>query len=243
MATGYTAETPVSAWAQDGGYDAGVDQNGSSYQVSHDHQEQDAPASYSLGDNAADDGSYDPASLAPPQVASQMIAKPSPKPPKSAGGFLVEESDDEDDTSTPVANAPKARGVSVRGASSTAQASQPAQAAGGVPSIVSPASQVNTVVPTATETVPTGTSISTLSAARARLSNDPVKILEDNISEDPRGAMDSWLALMAEHRRRNKTTEARKVYERFLKIFPTSVSYLLDLNQQETTGAMAIDTL
>jgi cleavage stimulation factor subunit 3 len=237
MATEYTAQVSDGAWAQDNGYNPGVDQNGSSYQNSHDQQEAhlpDAQASFSRGDfsasgdNATETGAYDPSSLAPPRSTSQSQIQPSSKPPnkqRSAGGFLVEDSDSEDETATPASQG-TARGAAARAAPSALRNNHAAQAAGSVPSVVSPSSQVNTVVPTPTDVVPSATGLATAGAGRARLPNDTVGILEDKIREDPRGAMDSWLALMAEHRKRNKTNDARKVYERFLELFPTSVCAL-----------------
>ena len=60
----------------------------------------------------------------------------------------------------------------------------------------------------------------------ARLPHDRVGILEDRIAEDPKGDVDAWLNLINEHRRRNKVDDARAVYERFFKIFPSAVRIL-----------------
>ncbi|KAK3485200.1 mRNA 3'-end-processing protein rna-14 [Neurospora hispaniola] len=49
---------------------------------------------------------------------------------------------------------------------------------------------------------------------------DRVAIYEDQIRDDPRGAMNAWLELMKEKRARNDIDGARQVYERFLAIFP-----------------------
>ncbi|KAF1839788.1 hypothetical protein BDW02DRAFT_563836 [Decorospora gaudefroyi] len=57
---------------------------------------------------------------------------------------------------------------------------------------------------------------------KARLPQDRVGILEDRIAEDPRGDIEAWLSLIEEHRRRHKHDEARAVFERFLKVFPSS---------------------
>lgn len=62
------------------------------------------------------------------------------------------------------------------------------------------------------------------SVTKARLPHDHVGLLEDRIKEDPRGDLDAWLSLIAEHQRRNKLDEARAVYERFFKVFPSAVS-------------------
>jgi cleavage stimulation factor subunit 3 len=61
---------------------------------------------------------------------------------------------------------------------------------------------------------------------RARLPQDRVGLLEDRIAEDPRGDIDAWLELIAEHRSRNRIDQAREVYQRFFSIFPTAVCAL-----------------
>jgi cleavage stimulation factor subunit 3 len=63
------------------------------------------------------------------------------------------------------------------------------------------------------------------SAAKGRLPHDRVGILEDRIQEDPRGDIPAWLELINEHRGRNRVDSARDVYERFLQVFPLSVSH------------------
>lgn len=62
------------------------------------------------------------------------------------------------------------------------------------------------------------------SAAKGRLPHDRVGMLEDRVQEDPRGDMAAWIELINEHRSRNRIDNARDVYERFLKVFPFSVS-------------------
>ncbi|KAI9830215.1 MAG: mRNA 3'-end-processing protein rna14 [Phylliscum demangeonii] len=57
-------------------------------------------------------------------------------------------------------------------------------------------------------------------SSKARLPHDRVGILEDRIKEDPRGDLDAWLALINEHRKRNRIQDARSVYERFFRVFP-----------------------
>ncbi|KAF4126057.1 cleavage stimulation factor subunit 3 [Geosmithia morbida] len=52
---------------------------------------------------------------------------------------------------------------------------------------------------------------------------DPTVILEARIKEDPRGDMDAWLGLMADHRRRSSVDALRSVYNRFLEVFPQAV--------------------
>lgn len=74
-------------------------------------------------------------------------------------------------------------------------------------------------------------STSSSSLPKARLPQDRVGILEDRITEDPRGDVEAWLSLIEEHRRRHKTDDARAVFERFLKIFPTAVSAVISLDR------------
>ena len=61
-------------------------------------------------------------------------------------------------------------------------------------------------------------------APRVRLPHDRIGILEDRIKEDPRGALDAWLNLIGEHRKRGKIEDARNAYERFFHVFPAAVS-------------------
>lgn len=64
------------------------------------------------------------------------------------------------------------------------------------------------------------------SATKARLPQDRIGILEDRIAADARGDTDAWFELVEEYKRRNKLPEVRKVYDRFLKVFPTAVCLL-----------------
>lgn len=64
----------------------------------------------------------------------------------------------------------------------------------------------------------------TKSLPKARLPHDRIGILEDRIQEDPRGDLDAWSNLIAEHKKRNKHDDVRSIYDRFFKIFPTAVS-------------------
>lgn len=68
------------------------------------------------------------------------------------------------------------------------------------------------------------TIIPNAAAPRVRLPHDRIGILEDRIKEDPRGALDAWLNLIGEHRKRGKIEDARNAYERFLNVFPSAVS-------------------
>ena len=65
------------------------------------------------------------------------------------------------------------------------------------------------------------------SLPKQRLPQDRIGILEDRVAEDPRGDIEAWQSLIEEHRRRHKIDDARAVYERFFKVFPTAVSLLV----------------
>ena len=65
--------------------------------------------------------------------------------------------------------------------------------------------------------------IATATNKRKRLPQDKVGQLEDRIAADPRGDMDAWVSLIAEHKRKGKFDEARAVFERFFLVFPACV--------------------
>jgi len=199
----------------------------------------------------SDGGEYDPSSVTSlPAVAiagedgSRSSSRASTRKRKTVGGFIADDSDEETDASAGQASTsllqPPASNVLKR-APSPLQASVTQQdlqgtpenqgdstavpqsshtlsvnpSSAGLPSVQAPATQVLTSA---------GTSAQGVSVPKARLPNDRTGILEDKIKEDPRGALDSWLALINEHKNRNKLDEARAVYERFFKVFPQDVS-------------------
>ncbi|KAF2470295.1 uncharacterized protein BDR25DRAFT_343074 [Lindgomyces ingoldianus] len=91
--------------------------------------------------------------------------------------------------------------------------------------------RLNTVSarPSTTPVTPVATSL-----PKPRLSQDRVGILEDRIAEDPRGDMEAWLDLIAEHRKRHKIDDARAVYDRFFKVFPSAAEQWVQYVQMET---------
>jgi cleavage stimulation factor subunit 3 len=88
-------------------------------------------------------------------------------------------------------------------------------------------SQLNTASarPSTVPQTPVGASL-----PKPRLPQDRVGILEDRISEDPRGDIEAWLSLIEELRRRHKIDEVRNLYDRFFKVFPTAVSIIMNLS-------------
>ncbi|KAF9873508.1 cfia complex component [Colletotrichum karsti] len=251
-------------------------------EIQHSDQQSQDPA-FSL-DQAAngdqeDGGEYDPASISydpesvtitpVPQITdsqSPIIATASPStsaPPKSKsskpktqGGFVLGDSDDEEDAPTPAssaaaASAPVSHNLSSLHTSTPVQvtsAEQPHEAA--------PVRAPSTASASAVAPVPTPTpapaivpvpapSAPAVQPALNRDPNDIFGVLEDRVKEDPRGDLDAWLALMAEHRRRDQLDELRNVYDRFLEVFPQAADIWaewaqleLDSNQFQTAEAV-----
>lgn len=167
-------------------------------------------------------GSLSPDSDLEAAVAkSVMKPSPSPKPtesetsaarPKTVGGFIADDSDEEEGIVTETISTPVPV-VAETAVNEPVTAPAPAQV---TPSIAFP------VTPTYPPPQTQGTLV-----PKARLPHDRTGLLEDRIKEDPRGDLDAWLSLINEHRKRNKLDDAREVYERFFKVFPTAVSHLL----------------
>ncbi|KAI0836921.1 hypothetical protein F5Y06DRAFT_97151 [Hypoxylon sp. FL0890] len=224
-------------------------------------QQDDAPVWSADGWNGTDNqipadeedgGEYDPesvilTSMPPPVVERPVSESPRPsKKPKTAGGFIIENSSDEEgDTPTP---APAHTSNALKPTPSDAQtrpfSHSPLQQTTTSQDITrhSPPQATNEPAPEATaSTAPAA------SATRSRLPTDIVGILEDRIKEDPRGDIEAWLALIDEQKRRNNVEDARAVYERFLKVFPHAaeiwVSYLeMELSLDNTVEAESIFT-
>lgn len=199
---------------------------------SHD-QSRDTPGDVPSDDGASDAGDYDPetvtSSLAPtphlnePRAAAKPSPKPTAKKPKTAGGFIVDSDSEEDDTSTPgssglaVAPAsyqPNSRTTSLLQNSSTLSEAAPPSSSNQERRKTSPASGKK-----APSQAPAGSLPAPQKAPR-----DKIAVLEERVREDPRGAMDAWIALIHEYRDRSKIDDARKTYDRFLAVFPQAVS-------------------
>ena len=174
------------------------------------------------------------------QGDSRSSSRASARKPKTVGGFIADDSDEEYDAATPeittsrqpsasntpnraVAPSPLQNSVS-QGDLKTENQNNPTLGVSTSstlsvnPSIggVTPSVQASSQVLTSAAPVP--------SVPKARLPHDKVGIMEDRIKEDPRGDIDTWLSLIAEHRSRNKLDDARAIYQRFFQIFPQAVS-------------------
>lgn len=175
-----------------------------------------------------------PTSLKPsPQPTTEPAPAPAPalKRRKTAGGFLVGDSDLEDDDDAP---APVSTSLPI----------QPSQAPQSLPQ--SPL-QTSPSAPLAEEAVSNVPSTSQANNAPATLvvvpaepsgvvapqydngagaPYDVITALEERIKHEPRAAMDAWLDLITELRQRNDIDALRDVYERFLTVFPQAVSLI-----------------
>lgn len=198
----------------------------------------------------SDGGEYDPETLSTvpaitvaAQVDSRSSSRASIRKPKTVGGFIADDSDEDDDAEAPLQ---EARGLLPETANGSSRAISPSPLHNSItpqdlPTIPenqgdSTAAQSSYNLPVntngATTSVPALSAQVLTSAApaqdvsppKARLPQDRIGILEDRIKEDPRGDLDGWLSLIDEHRKRNKLDDARAVYERCLKVFPQAVS-------------------
>ncbi|CAG9991466.1 unnamed protein product [Clonostachys byssicola] len=161
-----------------------------------------------------DGGDYDPESVtldsAPvqtvetvPLVSSQRAATK----PKMSGGFIVEASEDEEDDQEPQPVAGyKTEQPDPRQSATISNESPQAPAANELPQ-----PRIPPVI--------------------AGL--DPVALLEARIKEDPRGDMDAWQNLMADYKRRNDIEGLRKIYTRFVEVFPQAADIWADWLEME----------
>ncbi|KAL1899213.1 mRNA 3'-end-processing protein rna14 [Sporothrix stenoceras] len=197
---------------------------------------------------------------------STPAAAPAPaKKPKAVGGFLADDSDDEDDESGNAAPAPEAdddgeeydpeqltsnyepptatnNGASSStttaqndtsyGSSHNTQYDRPAQAS------TQAAPQGGPVVPVPQQAPPPP-------APLGLAGQSSIDALEARTKDDPRGALDSWLALIDDHRRNYRFDEARSTFDKFFEVFPQAaemwVAYLnMELELENFTAAEAI---
>jgi cleavage stimulation factor subunit 3 len=211
--------------------------------------------------------------------AAPNVAEQSAKP-KTVGGFILEESDDEEDATPAPSQLNGTRGAqSGLGAIATSEAqdlslgSEPtpdavaasfAQQNNGLTgsttlatsttaSFSAPVSSVTSDIPVPAVQVSTATAeqgnvlspsvqpsaaptpapkpaenASTSHTAQSaplahRLPHDKVGQLEDRITDDPKADTDAWMTLIAHYKEKDQPDNARKVYERFLAVFPSAV--------------------
>lgn len=175
-----------------------------------------AQDSFDHGDTAEngtedDSGDYDPESVTigtpaqvPEKAASATPSQRAPPKPNMSGGFIVEASDDddEDEDEEPDTEPPAAEPVATYDNVDPPQTSH----------------EIDLPLPVhSAQADPIG-------AHPALVGLDPVTLLGARVKEDPRGDMDAWLNLIAEHRRSGRIDQVRATYNRFLENFPQAVS-------------------
>lgn len=248
------------SWEDDGANGATEGASPSSTELNNEHVKRETVAddqvlralSPSAAGAVSDGGDHDPSSVTSlpaitiaGQESSRSSSRASSRRPKTVGGFIADDSDEEYDASTPV---PNSAGLQAPASNTPNRSISPSPLQNSVsqqdlqgssenqgdstamhssyPLPVNPsASGVSTTQASATqELTSAGTSAPGVSLPKARLPHDRTGILEDRIKEDPQGDLDAWLSLISEHRKRNKLDDARGVYERFFKVFPQAVS-------------------
>ena len=153
---------------------------------------------------------------------SRSSSRASSRKPRVIGGFLADDSDEEQESTPAQAGANNLQVAETPNRTispSPLQNVTNSETTGTVPASALPVN-MQTSVP-----VPSSTAVQSVPLPKARLPNDRVGILEDRIRDDPKGDVEAWLSLIAEYRARHKLEEARATYERFFKVFPQAVSF------------------
>ena len=134
-------------------------------------------------------------------------------------------------TSTPQPSFPSVSAFDPSISQTTPDTEQQGKQQGKAPSPPAPAATKATPQPTHSEPPPppaashVGSSLPAPSSTQ-RLPHDKVGELEDRIKEDPKADTDAWKSLVSHYREKGQLEQARKVYQRFLHVFPNAVSYL-----------------
>jgi cleavage stimulation factor subunit 3 len=217
------------AWGEGGDMAPSMDVSNSS-ELQEQHQMADQfDESAEIGDfGAGSPQEYDPAgpsAASAVPIPSPTAVRPNPTEPKQTiGGFIVgDDSDEEEDES--------ARTAPVNTSTTSLQVPSASSGNQAAPQDRSPTEHVTNGVAQATST--------SFPLVNAQMdAHDLVASLEKRVKEDPRGEVDSWLALIDEYRRRNKPEETRTAYERFLKFFPQSVRFIFSLSLNSTKSIL-----
>lgn len=171
-----------------------------------------------FGEDLGDDGAeYDPEAISAP-APDPPASQAKPTPPRTTGGFIVsDDSDSDDEEEAPAPAAADAEPDVTPNAANTASS--------GGDQVVPPEP-----APHGADAAngPPGHEAGHLAQAPGPAAGQPADrttMLENRVKEDPRGDMDAWLNLIEEYRRRNSMEQLRSAYNRFLEVFPQSVSH------------------
>jgi cleavage stimulation factor subunit 3 len=166
------------------------------------------------GDDPGDDGGdYDPEAIG--DLSDPSDPEPKPAKPQTTGGFIIDADSDEEEEDDEEEEADESQAPT---ASAAGSARGQVASAGFLDENDQTTSDSPTVQPSGTSApVPQP-------SAEGQDVPDRITVLEGRVKDDPRGDMDAWLSLIDEHRRQNNLDQIRGVYNRFLDIFPHSVS-------------------
>lgn len=209
-----------------------------------------------------EDGDYDPSSIptipaitAIEQVESRPSSQASSRKPKTVGGFIADDSDEEYEATLQPVSLPELQPLSnipnqMKMQPQSMDSQQGLQGSSNIQieaksdklSINNNANTTGNSSSLTNSAPATVAAQASVSVPKARLPNDRTGILEDRIKEDIRGDIDAWITLIKEHRSRNRLDEARAVYERFFKVFPQAaemwVAYIeMELENDNFTAA------
>lgn len=185
-----------------------------------------------IGDDLGDDGAeYDPEAIgAPPPASPTSHAKPTP--PRTTGGFIVSDDSDSDSDEEEAAAAASTGGADAESNVTPSAANVPSPGQDQVVAVEADPESAQLANGSSSLTDPTASYPAQPPAPVVPMPNqalDRTTVLENRVKEDPRGDMDAWLDLIGEYRRRNNMDEIRSVYNRFLEVFPQSVSPIQSL--------------
>lgn len=201
------------------------------------------------GEAPADEAQDEPSGAAEPtedaESTSAAVAAAPAKKPKAVGGFLVGDSDSEDDDDAAPAPAPAQAddddGEEYDPAQITSSYEPPSANNGASaqtdtsrdgasydpshnPQDTQSAPTTTQNPPQANPVVPVPQQAPSPLAPFDNAGTVSVSALEARIKDDPRGALDSWLALIDDHRRNYRFDDARSTFDRFFEVFPQAVS-------------------
>ncbi|KAL1884169.1 hypothetical protein VTK73DRAFT_6838 [Phialemonium thermophilum] len=264
MADDYDPAMQGDAWGGDGeGYSgADIQQTANTQHSSRQDDAFSVEPPHDSGDDQSNDGASDAGDYDPETVTSSLLAgpesaaslpqsNPSPQPtskkPKSAGGFLVGESESEDEEPVSSSNGPLSHGPTLQAEISAVSSRQPSIIVRDADSEFRNGQDVSHTK----DDVHGGEHRSnpqiavTATDLKPKPAHDTIATWEAQVREDPRGALDAWMGLINEYRARNRMEDARNIYERFLSVFPQAadiwISYLeMELNMNNFVEAERI---
>lgn len=171
-----------------------------------------------LGDASVAAGSHDVPIASEPQDTAAVLSAQSLR--SNGSTPVVPPSASNASPSSIPASAPSFNAqISALPASDQGEQSTPVQSATATPQ---PPPTISNV-PSQPSRQPQPTSSLAPASNTQRLPHDKVGQLEDRIKEDPKGDREAWRTLISHYREKGQLDQARKIYSRFLEVFPSAV--------------------